>query len=72
MYKVSYNVLWKILIDKNMNKNDLAKLVHLAPATIAKMSKGEFVSMDVLCRIVNALEVDFGDIINIVREWNHV
>ena len=61
--KVTYNGLWKILIDKNMNKKDLSEKVGLAPATISKMGKGEFVSMDVLYRIVKALDVDFGDMV---------
>ena len=45
--KVSYNGFWKVLIDKNMNKKDLANACKLSPATISKMGKGEFVSMDV-------------------------
>ena len=45
--KVSYNGLWKVLIDKNMNKKDLANACELSPATISKMGKEEFVSMDV-------------------------
>ena len=46
--KVSYNGLWKILIDKNMNKKELAQACKLSPATVSKMGRGEFVSMDVL------------------------
>ena len=66
--KVNYNGLWKILIDKNMNKKDLAEKVGLAPGTISKMGKGEFVSMDVLDRIGQALNADFGDMVSIVRD----
>lgn len=66
--KVNYNGLWKILIDKNMNKKDLAEKVSLAPATIAKMSKGEFVSMEILYRICISLGTNFGEIISIVEE----
>lgn len=62
--KVTYNGLWKILIDKNMNKKDLSKKVGLAPATISKMGKGDFVSMDVLYRIGQTLNVDFGDMVS--------
>ncbi len=65
--KVNYNGLWKILIDKNMNKQDLAKVCGLSPATISKMGKGEFVSMDVLYRIGIKLNADFGDMISIVE-----
>lgn len=63
--KVSYNGLWKILIDKNMNKKDLSEKVGLAPATVSKMSKGEFVSMEVLYRIANKLNCDFGDMVSV-------
>lgn len=72
--KVSYNGLWKILIDKNMNKKDLSEKVGLAPATVSKMGRGEFVSMDVLYRIGKTLGVDFGDMVSIMtvnEEENH-
>lgn len=64
--KVSYNGLWKILIDKNMNKKDLANVCELSPATISKMGRGEFVSMDVLYRIGTKLGVNFGDMVSIL------
>lgn len=47
--KVSYNGLWKILIDKNMNKKELAQACKLSPATVSKMGRGEFVSMGMFC-----------------------
>lgn len=61
--KINYNGLWKVLIDKNINKKDLMKKVGLSPATVAKMTKGEFVSMQTLYRICKNLDVDFKDII---------
>lgn len=66
--KVSYNGLWKILIDKNMNKKDLEEQVSLDPATISKMARGEFVSMEVFYRIGMRLNIDFADMISIVCE----
>ena len=66
--KASYNGLWKILIDKNMNKKDLAKACELSPATISKMGRGEFVSMEVLYRIGIKLNVDFGDMVSIIKQ----
>mgnify|MGYP000845830783 FL=1 len=66
--KVSYNGLWKVLIDKNMNKKDLANACDLSPATISKMGRGEFVSMDVLYRIGTKLGVDFGDMVSIIEQ----
>ena len=68
--KVSYNGLWKILIDKNMNKKDLAKACELSPATVSKMGRGEFVSMEVLYRIGIKLNVDFGDMVSIIKQKN--
>ena len=65
--KVSYNGLWQILIDKSMNKKDLQDQVGLASSTIAKMGKGELVSLDVLYRIAIALDVDFADLISVGR-----
>ena len=47
--KVSYNGLWKILIDKNMNKKDLVIACELSSTTILKWVEGEFVSIDVFC-----------------------
>ena len=63
MMKINYNCLWKVLIDKNMNKKYLMEKVSLSPVTVAKMTKGEFVSMQVLYRICKNLDVDFKDII---------
>lgn len=64
----SYNKLWKLLIDKNMMKKDLMAKAKTTSSTIAKMGKGEPVSMDVLGRICDALECNIGDIVDYVRE----
>lgn len=66
--KINYNGLWKLLIDKNMNKKDLQEKVGIAPATIAKMGKGEFVSMEILYRICISLDTDFEELISIAEE----
>ena len=60
--KVNYNGLWKSLIDKNMNKKDLQEKVGIASATIAKMGKGDFVSMEILHRICCELHFKLEDI----------
>ena len=65
--KVSYNGLWKVLIDKNMNKKALANACELSPATISKMGRGEFVSMEVLYRIGTKLDIDFDDMVSIIK-----
>ena len=61
---VSYNGLWKLLIDKNMKKMDLVEKVGISSSTLAKMSKGETVSLTILEKICDKLDCDFGDIIN--------
>ena len=48
---VNYNKLWKLLIDKGMTKTELRKIAEMSSSTMAKMSKNETVSMDVLIRI---------------------
>lgn len=61
---VSYNGLWKMLIDKNMYKKDLAAKLGLSSATMAKMSKGENVSMEVLQKICDFMDCNIGDIVS--------
>ena len=59
---VSYNGLWKLLIDKNMKKVDMMNQVGISSSTVAKMTNGELVSMKVLEKICEKLDCDFGDI----------
>ena len=63
---VSYKKLWKLLIDHNMNKSDLAKIAKMSPNTIAKLGKNEQVSLDILVRICEIFNCDIGDIVEIV------
>ena len=65
---VNYNKLWKLLIDKKMNKSELREAVKTSPNTIAKLGKNEQESLDVLIRICKVLECDIGDIMEIVEE----
>ena len=58
----TYNKLWKILIDKNMTKEDFRKLIKASPTTIAAMGKGDGISPKVLERICKALECQPGGI----------
>lgn len=62
---VSYNKLWKLLIDKNMNKQDLRKASGISTASIAKLGKGENITTDVLLKICCALECDITDIMEL-------
>lgn len=65
---ISYNGLWKLLIDKNMKKMDLVEEVGISSSTLAKLSKGEAVSMGVLEKLCEKLDCDFGDIISYERK----
>ena len=65
---VSYNKLWKLLIDKGMTKTELRLQTDMSTATLAKMSKGEAVSMAIMEKICEELNCDFGDIINYERK----
>lgn len=65
--KISYNGLWKILIDRNMQKKDLIDKIGISSTTIAKMGKGEKVSLDVIERICSYFDCDIGDIISFDR-----
>lgn len=65
---VSYKKLFKLLIDKEINKTELANQANLSRTTLAKLSKNEFISMDVLVRICEVLECNIGDVIDITEE----
>lgn len=65
---VSYNKLWKLLIDKGLNKQELIKLSGISTSSIAKLTKGQNITTDVLCKICKALDCDFGDIMEIIKE----
>ncbi|MDD7458048.1 MAG: helix-turn-helix transcriptional regulator [Clostridia bacterium] len=64
---ISYDKLWKMLIDKKMTKNALRLQAEMSSSTMAKMSKNETVSMDVLLRICKVLDCEFDDIIEIKK-----
>lgn len=65
---VSYNKLWKLLVDKKMSKADLRKTAEIAPNTLTKMRKDEPVSIDVLLRICDTLDCNIGEMMDVVRE----
>ena len=65
---VRYNKLWKILIDRNMSKAELRKTAVIAPNTMTKLRRDEFVAMPILDRICATLNVDYGDIVEHVKE----
>jgi putative transcriptional regulator len=69
---ISYNKLWKQLIDKNMTKTDLRLKADIGTATLAKLGKNEQVSMDVLLRICKTLDCDISDIMELTKESKNV
>lgn len=65
---ISYNGLWKILIDKNLQRKDLKEKLKISSSTFAKMSRGETVSMDVLMRLCEYLDCNIGDVVSFIKE----
>ena len=65
---LSYNKLWKLLIDKNLKKSELHELTGLSPSTIAKLTKGENVNTDGLEKICNALNCEISDSVERKKE----
>lgn len=65
---VSYNKLWKLLIDKNMKKKELGDIAGISNSLIAKLGKNENVTVDVLVRICTALDCQIGDIMELVQQ----
>ena len=65
---VSYNKLWKLLIDRKMSKADLRRAAKIAPNTMTKLSKDEEVSIAVLERICGVLGANIGDVMDFVPD----
>ena len=65
---ISYNKLWKLLIDNKMSKADLRRAAGIAPNTMTKLNRDEEVSMTVLVKICTVLDVNIGDVMDLVPE----
>lgn len=65
---ISYNKLWKLLVDKKMSKADLRKAAGIAPNTMTRLRRDEEVTLAVLNKICSTLDVDIGDIMEFVPE----
>jgi putative transcriptional regulator len=65
---ISYNKLWKLLIDKGMNKQDLKQLSGISTTSIAKLGKGENITTGVLLKICVALNCDIADIMEVTTD----
>ena len=66
--QISYNKLWKILIDKEMNKNKLKDATGISTASIAKLGKGANIITDVLLKICEAMDCTLEDIMETIKD----
>lgn len=67
---ISYNKLWKLLVDKKMSKADLRKAAGIAPNTMTRLRRDEEVTLAVLNKICSTLNVDIGNIMEFMPEIN--
>ena len=66
--RISYNPLWKLLIDRGKNKKDLRELSGISTSSIAKLGKGENITTDVLLKICTALNCQISDILETITD----
>ena len=66
--KISYNNLWKLMIDKGLNKSELREITGIGTNTLAKFSKNQPVSMEVLMKVCEKLDCDLTDICEFIKE----
>ncbi len=65
---ISYNKMWKLLIDKNMSMANLRKIANIAPNTMTKLRRNEPVNLAILSKVCAVFQCDFGDIIEYIPE----
>lgn len=68
MMKLSYNKLWKKAIDRGLNKSELREISGIGTNTLAKLSKNQPVSMEVLMKICEKLDCDISDVCEFIKE----
>lgn len=66
--EISYNKLFKLLIDKKMKKKELCELANVSTSTLSKMGRNEIVSMEIVARICLALNCSVDDILEILPD----
>lgn len=66
--KISYNNLWKLMIDKGLNKSELREITGIGTNTLAKLSKNQPVSMEVLMKVCEKLDCDLTDVCEFIKE----
>ena len=65
---VSYNKLWKLLIDRKMKKKELIELSGISKSTVTKMTHDEHVSTEMISKICDALKVNIEDIVEVIPD----
>jgi DNA-binding Xre family transcriptional regulator len=65
---VSYNKLWKLLIDKKMSKAEMRRAAGISPNTLTKLNRDEEVTMTIINKICTALQVDVGEVMEFIPE----
>ncbi|MFR5189532.1 helix-turn-helix domain-containing protein [Peptostreptococcus sp.] len=65
---VLYNRLWKLLIDRNLNKTKLRDMANISNQTLSKLSKNQYVSLEVLERVCKCLECNIEDVVEYVEK----
>ena len=65
---IKYVKLWKLLLDKGLRRTDLISLAGISSNVLAKLGKDEYVDMESICKICNALKCDVGDIMEIIPD----
>ena len=66
--RISYNKLWKMLLDKGMKKSDLKEQAGISSASIAKLGKGENITTDVLIKICESMNCHLEDIMETIQD----
>jgi len=67
---ISYNKLWKLLVDKKMSKADLRKAAGIAPNTMTRLRRDQEVTLSVLYKICSTLETDIGDVMEFLPDMD--
>lgn len=68
MIIISYNKLWKMLIDRDLNKSNLREMSGIATGTMSKLSKGEAVGLEIIAKICLALKCNIEDVVEFIYE----
>ena len=66
--KVSYDKLWKLLIDNKMKKSDLAKAAQISQYTMTNLNNDRLVSMEIMLRLCKIFHCDIGDVMEVIEE----